>query len=182
MLIYKYLAATAFLFFTSTSHTVMVVKLADLHTMAKQSDVVLHGYVGDQRVVKDNMNRLITLTDVEVLDGIYGLKTGEVITIYQVGGEKDGLVMPLLGGHKYALGNEIIFFGLVLDGTYVSYGAGQGKLDIIEENLQAIVKEDLGNVIALGSGKSGQLFNPEPLLFENKDMLIDEIKLMVLEK
>src|SRR5688572_25083234 len=110
-----------FILLFSWPSSAILVKLTDLHTMAKRSDVVAHGRVGDQQVVEDNRGRLITLTSVEVYDGIYGAKTGEVIMVYQVGGEKNGLVMPLLGGHRYRFGEEVILFGLKLDNAYVSY-------------------------------------------------------------
>ncbi len=161
----------------------LIVKLTDLHTMAKQSDIVIHGYVGDQRVTTDELGRLITLTEVEVIDGLYGAKTGEVITVYQVGGQKNGLVMPILGGQRYALGQELFLFGLKMDESYVSYGAGQGKLDVVNDNGQELVIEDLGNVSAVRK-TSGKLdtFQPSPLSFQSKAMLIDEIKQMIKAK
>lgn len=166
--------------FAHASNT-LIVKLTDLNTMAKRSDIVIHGYVGDQNVVIDGMGRLITLTDVEVIDGFYGAKTGEVITMYQVGGQKNGVVMPMLGGHQYTVGQEVILFGLKLDNTYVSYGAGQGKLDVVMKRGQETVIEDLGNVSALtrdGNGKT-QATHPMPLEFSSKDLIMSEIKQMI---
>src|SRR5580704_13925926 len=85
----------------------VIVKLSDLHTMAKKSDIVIHGFVGEQVTVFSE-KRLITLTRIEIIDNLSGkkisgdvIKSGDVITVYQVGGEKDGLVMPILGGQKY---------------------------------------------------------------------------------
>lgn len=158
----------------------LIVHLSDLQTMAKRADMVAHGYVGEKRVVTDKLGRLITLTDIEVIDGIYSAKTGEIITVYQVGGEKDGVVMPLMGGHVYNIGQEVIIFGLVLGDTYVSYGAGQGKLDVVNENGHEIVKEDLGDVGAIDMKTGGQrVYKPEPLSFDGKEILKDEIRLML---
>lgn len=160
----------------------LIVQLADLQTMAKRSDIVAHGYVGDKRVKKDDLGRIITLTDIEVIDGLHGAKTGQIITFYQVGGEKDGLVMPLMGGHVYNVGQELIVFGLSLGDSFVSYGAGQGKLDITIERGQEIVREDLGDVHAVNKYSPRNVYKPTPLSFDNKEMLKDEIRLMIKER
>lgn len=157
-----------------------LVKLSDLHTMAKRSDIVVHGFVGEQRVETDDLGRLITLTDVEIIDGLRGVKSGDVITIYQVGGQKNGVVMPLLGGQNYNVGQEIFFFGLKLDTTFVSYGAGQGKLDIIHQGDHDVVREDLGNVATINTTAMGKTVSrPEPLMFEDSALFKDELKLMI---
>lgn len=170
----------ALAFFVGISCHALIVKLSDLHTMAKRSDVVVHGFVGEQRVVDDEMGRFVTLTDVEVIDGLHGAKTGEVITIYQVGGQKRGMVMPLLGGQTYIVGQEIYFFGLKLDNTYVSYGAGQGKFDVIHQSGEDLVVEDLGNVGAIVNGMGARVVSrPSPLVYSDAALFKEELKLML---
>ncbi len=166
------------LFLISSSANALLVKLTDLHTMAKRSDVVIQGYIGDQRVVTDDLGRHVTFTDVEVIDGLHGAKTGEVITIFQVGGEKDGIVMPLLGGQRYEVGREIFFFGLKIDKAFVSYGAGQGKLDIVREGKEDMVIEDLGDVESVS--KNGQVvMRPMPQTWTDVETLKKELKVML---
>ena len=169
-----------FLLFAHASNP-LIVKLTDLNTMARQSDIVAHGYVGEQNVVNDEMGRLITLTEIEIIDGIYGAKTGEIITVYQVGGYKKGVVMPLLGGHRYQIGQEVILFGLRLGNTYVSYGAGQGKLDVVSNRGQELVVEDLGDIGAIHNGPTGrpEVVSPTPLEFSSKELIMNEIKEMI---
>lgn len=164
----------------SASVQSIIVKLTDLNTMAKRSDIVIHGYVGDQSVVNDDMGRLITLTDIEVIDGFYGAKTGEIITMYQVGGSKNGVIMPMLGGQRYQLGQEVVVFGLKLDNTYVSYGAGQGKLDVIVDGVHETVVEDLGDVSAMTRDGNGAVnaVRPMPLSFSSKELILQEIQEM----
>jgi hypothetical protein len=159
----------------------VIVKLSDLQTMAAKSDIVFHGYVGDQRVNYDKMGRIITLTDIEVIDGLYGSKPGQIVTMYQVGGEHNGVVMPLLGGHVYRLGQEVILFGLTLKNTFVSFSAGQGKLDIRPGEDEEVVREDLGDISALGPSIDGSLgfSTPVPLTYSNTELLKDEIRLML---
>ncbi len=166
--------------FSQTSFALLV-KLADMHTMAKNSDVVVHGIVGDTQVITDEMGRNITLSHVEVVDGLYGAKTGQVIQVYQVGGAKDGVVMPVVGGQNFMLGQEVFFFGLKMDDAYVSFGAGQGKLNVERVNGQEVVTEDLGDVqTLLGLGKNGlRPISPMPLFFPEKEILKDEIRKML---
>ena len=167
--------------FLSSNTWAVIVKLSDLQTMAQKSDIVFHGYVGEQRVSYDKMGRIVTYTDLEVIDGLYGSKPGQVITVYQVGGEHNGVVMPLLGGHVYRLGQEVILFGLILKNSYVSFGAGQGKLDISPGLGEEEVKEDLGDVSTLGPSVGGSLgiAAPEPLTYSSTTLLKDEIRLML---
>lgn len=169
-----------FVFLMATTSHALLVKLSDMHTMAKRSDLVIHGYVGDQRVETDNLKRLVTLTDVEVIDGLHGAKTGEVITVYQVGGQKNGIVMPLVGGQRYDVGQEIFFFGLKLENAFVSYGAGQGKLDVIHEGGEDLVVEDLGDVEFVNESMGKNVVtHPMPLSFSNSDFFKEEVKLML---
>ncbi len=158
----------------------LIVHLSDLQTMAKRSNIVAHGYVGEKKVVTDKLGRLLTLTDVEVVDGLHGAKTGEIFTIYQVGGEKDGLVMPILGGHYYQIGQEIIFFGLSLGANFVGYGAGQGKLDIISRDGSEHVREDFGNISAVRPNY--QEYQPSPLEYDDVELLKSEIRLMLKDR
>ncbi len=152
--------------------------------MAQRSDVVIHGYVGQQKVMTDERGRNITLSDIEVVEGLYGAKTGEIITLYQVGGDKNGVISPLIGGQRYELGQEVIFFGLKLGESFVSYGAGQGKLDINQKASTEKVREDLGDVSAVDSHSSmgARAYRPAPLTFSDVDILKDEIKQMLKDR
>ena len=49
-----------------------VVVVDPLEVMAQQSEVVIHGVVYGQEVQQDENGRIITLTQVEVVDGIKG--------------------------------------------------------------------------------------------------------------
>jgi hypothetical protein len=153
--------------------------------MSIKSDVIVQGYIGNKRVEFDRMGRLITLTEVEVIDGIHGAKTGEVITIYQVGGEKNGLVMPIIGGHRYEFGNEVLFFGVDLDKKndrkFVSVGVGHGKFDIQNKERERSVLEDLGNigVIEKISNNPTRVVAPLPLNFSSLKVLKQEIELIM---
>lgn len=165
----------------SQSANSIIVKLSDMQTMAKNSDVIVHGYIGDQTISTDDMGRLITLTQIEVIDGLHGAKTGEVITIYQVGGQKNGVVMPIIGGQNYKFGEQVILFGLKLDDTFVSFGAGQGKFDLIKESNSDLIKEDLGNVHSIRKNSFGktEIIKPDPLTYNELEDFKNEIKLMI---
>jgi hypothetical protein len=163
------------------SSQALIVKLSDLHTMARRSDIVIHGYVGEQTVIIDEKGRPITLTDVEVIDKLYGdVKPQEVIRIYQVGGKAEGIAAPIVGGQRYEVGQEVMFFGLRLDNTFVSFGAGQGKFDIHREANQEAVVEDLGTVgVVSNNGRHMVVNPPSPLSFSDAEIFKDEVRLML---
>ncbi len=167
-------------FFIGVHAHATIVKLGDLHTMAKQSDIVVHGYVGEQEVVTDELGRLITLSKVAVIDGLHGVATGDVITVRQVGGQGHGVVMPILGGQSYSVGQEIFFFGLKTGQEFVSYGAGQGKLDVVHVGNEDLVVEDLGDVGALMNSAHGLTVGRAAALnFPSSAVFKDEVKLML---
>lgn len=179
--IFHYYMLIIFGMISLKSEAILVRKLADLNTMAQGSDLVVHGHVGEQEVKYDERGRLVTLTKVEVLDGLYGAKTGQIISLYQVGGSKDGIVSPLIGGQHYELGQELIFFGLEAGQSFVSFGAGQGKLDVDPSLGSDAVREDLGDVVAIDpqdiSGRSA--YHPSPLTYSDVDILKNEIRQML---
>lgn len=161
----------------------VVQKLADLNTMAQKCDAILHGYVGEQEVKLDEYGRPVTLTKVEVIDGLYGVKTGQVVTLYQVGGTLNGITLPIVGGQNYQVGQEVIFFGLKAGDSLVNFGAGQGKLDVSTSTHLDQVTEDLGTISALPSaGKTGESVRPLALSFPDVELLKNEIRLMVQER
>ena len=154
----------------------IMVQLSDLVTMTKRSDLVIHGYVGDTSVITDEFGRLITLTQIEVIDPIHNAKSGEIITVYQVGGEIPGLVAPILGGQNYSLGQEVILFGLTLDNKYVSYGAGQGKFDVVQNTNSSLVIEDLGDVEVLSPNNPLIHSFATPLIYDDVNIFKKEIR------
>lgn len=164
------------LMFSALNAQAIIVQLTDLHTMAKRSDVVIHGYVGQQTVSTDKYGRLITISEVAVIDGLYGAKNGDIINIYQVGGEKDGIVAPLIGGQSFSPAQELIFFGLRAGGNFVSIGGGQGKLDIDDKGQ---VTEDLGNVEVINPKNPSALFKPSPLSYTGVELFKNELREML---
>ncbi|MCA9508610.1 MAG: hypothetical protein KC505_09330 [Myxococcales bacterium] len=166
--------------FAFKSQAILVLKLADLNTMALKSDVVMHGYVGEQQSEIDQWGRVVTISKVEVIDALYGVKTGEVISLYQVGGSKDGVIAPIIGGQHYQVGQEIIFFGLKAGLNFVSFGAGQGKLDIESQAGRDMIREDIGDAVAFDS--QNKVYRPSPLTFNNVDILKSEIRSMLQQR
>lgn len=164
-----------FLLFSSLSFA-ETIQRSDLGAMSKKSDIIIHGYVGDQSVSEDKMGRIITLTQIEVIDALKKSKTGQIITVYQVGGTKDGVVSPIMGGQKFNFGEQVILFGLTVgDGKYVPYGKGQGKFDVKSEKF---ITEDLGDVSDISMQINGSLrtIHASPRTFDDLKLFKEEIK------
>lgn len=129
----------------------------DISTMSQQSEVIIHAVVGDQAVYEDEDGRLITLTTLEVIEGIQGIASGELVKVYQVGGELNGRVQKVLGQQQYRFGDEVMLFAVKLDDMIVSYGSGIGKFNVIRENSGIRVKEDIHDVISVKKLQNGQI-------------------------
>ncbi|MFZ9889319.1 MAG: hypothetical protein ACO3JL_17640 [Myxococcota bacterium] len=138
------------------AHATVVLR-ASLEEMSARSDVIVHGRVAEQTVVREPEVGLVTLTEVEVLDGLKGAKTGDVLTIYQVGGSLNGEHSWISGAHRHRLGDEMVFFAMRHKERVVGYGIGLGKYVVDREGRVPGVREDLSDVLRLTKGENGEL-------------------------
>ena len=142
-----------------------------LEQMTKESTVIFHGRVEAQQVVQEvGTDRILTLTAVEVLSEVKGLKKNEVVTIYQVGGTLDGQTLHVSGAVKFRKGEEFILFGVRFRDMIVTYGMGLGKYMVMKETDGTVVLPEFGNVHRVEpDGKGGfksanhKFPNPEDL-------------------
>lgn len=132
-----------------------VVVMHSLEEMTRRSELVVEARVADQRVVEEE-GRIITLTDIEVIDGLKGAKPGDVLTIYQVGGTLNGTRMWIEGAHRYEIGEQMIFFGVRHGARVVSYGVGLGKFRVIYDGSFHQVVEDLSGVVVMKANAQGE--------------------------
>ena len=134
-----------------------VVVVDPLEVMAQQSEVVIHGVVYGQEVQQDENGRIITLTQVEVVDGIKGATKGERVTVYQVGGTINGISQWIAGNHRFVNGEEFLLFGVQHENMIVSYGVGIGKFRIVRDAAGTVLVEDVNDVIAAYRQQNGQM-------------------------
>lgn len=154
------------------------VHIEDLKTMSHKSEVILHGKVVDQKVREERSGRLITLTEFEVLDGLKGVPPGRMVTLYQVGGELNGKVMRLSSQQIYESGDELMFFGVMLDEMIVSYGPGLGRFNVDRLGQLEGLTESFGDVIALKRDEDGNFIveHPKPRKFPSLDDFKQEVR------
>jgi hypothetical protein len=141
---------TALALGTPAAATVVVVPT--MEEMTHRSDVVVHAVVRDVVVEEPTPGRLITLTSLEVLDGLSGAKTGDVLTVYQVGGEKNGRVAWIAGAHRFVVGEELVVFAVrpaALEGRIVPYGIGFSLFRVVDGIDGRHVDEIGGDVVQL---------------------------------
>jgi hypothetical protein len=135
-----------------------------LEQMTRESEVIVHARVLDQRVTwSDDHARILTLTRIQTLQGLKGATKGETLTIYQVGGELDGLVYRIPGALAFAPGEEIVFFAVRLESWIVSYGMGVGKYLVVDEKGTRTVEARFGDVAFVGRTPTGELVAAAPL-------------------
>jgi hypothetical protein len=132
-----------------------VVVLHSLEEMSRTSEVIVHARVAE-RSVREEGHGVVTLTELEVIDGLKGAKAGDVLTVYQVGGELDGVRKWIEGAHEYAIGEEVVLFAVRHQDRVVSYGVGVGKFRVVYDGAFRRVIEDLGDVVVLEPDAKGE--------------------------
>ena len=113
-----------------------IVVLPTLEEMTHRSDVVVHGIVRDQKVIEDRPGRIVTVTSIEIVDGIAGAKAGDVITVHQLGGQLGKQQAWIAGAHHFSIGEELVFFGNTIPkkpGVVVPYGIGFGIFNVVDD-------------------------------------------------
>jgi hypothetical protein len=177
-----------------------------LERMATRADVIVHAVVEEQSVTTGEVaGRVLTLTRLKVLMGLKGARTGETLTLYQVGGRQGDRVVRVIGANTFRVGEEIVLFGarfLAQDtvkflhgarrggvpwatlhpagGFIVTYGIGLGKFAIDRSGPVPMAREDLGDVaVLLSTGKGGLV--PGPLVRREQplDIFLDEVRALV---
>lgn len=149
------LAATA-----SSATEVMHVPLA---RMATQSDVIVEAQVLGHKVTWDDSHtRILTLTQIRVLQALKGASKGEVLTIYQVGGSLDHMTLAIPGALHFVDGEQMVFFAMRFRTMIVSYGMGLGKYRIDTTGPTPMVLPEYGDVEFVKRRPDGS-FAPAPI-------------------
>ncbi|MFH1811838.1 MAG: hypothetical protein ABIJ09_24080 [Pseudomonadota bacterium] len=118
-----------------------------LEQMTAEAEVVVHARVGAQQVTWDqDHTRILTLTSIEVIEGIKGARKGDLLTIYQVAGTLDGVTFRIPGALDFAPGDEMVFFAQRFEDKIVSYGMGLGKYRVQGQGPDKVVMPEFGDV------------------------------------
>jgi len=142
----------------ATPATATLVQVVGLEQMARESDVVVHARVGAQQVTWDkDHQRVLTLTSIEVLDGVKGARKGDRMTIYQVGGTLDGVTFRIIGALQFVPGEQMVFFAKRFEDKLVSYGMGLGKYSVTERDGQLLAEPVYGDVAFVKRTAEGAL-------------------------
>lgn len=119
-----------------------------LRQMAAESEVIVRAMVRDRAVTWDERHeRILTRSRLEVLDPIKGAEPGEVLTLYQVGGELDGVIMPISGGLAFEPGEHVLLFAMRFGREVVTYGVGLGKYRVTSLGREPAVVAAYGEVV-----------------------------------
>lgn len=158
-----------------------VVALTSLEEMTHRSDVVMHAVVTGQKVVEDRPGRIVTLTTFEVKDGISGVKAGDVVTVFQVGGRLGDQQSWIAGAHKFKVGEELVFFGSRMGKTselVVPWAIGYGLFSILDDVDGRHVHEIAGDVSAMSTDAAGnaKLVALTPRTFQNLEVFKAELR------
>ena len=126
--------------------------------MSQQAEVIIHGRVLGQKVHWDKTHtRILTLSQIEIIEKIKGPALPTTITLYQVGGRLDGLSMHILGALKFNQGEEIVLFAETFEDMIVTFGVGLGKYLVSERNAIQWIEPVYGDVAFVQPGPQGLL-------------------------
>lgn len=126
-----------------------IVRINDLDHMVENSDIIAHVVVGDKSEKVDKDGRPIELSTLEVLEGLKGVKTGQLITLYQLGGSGQQGAFHIAGQSSFRLGEEIVLFGMKYKDMFVTYGVGLGKFRVVRDGEKTKVVEDIADLMAI---------------------------------
>lgn len=132
-----------------------VVVLHSLERMTATAELIVQVRVHDSRTLREQ-GRTITLTEVEVVEGLKGAKAGDVLTIYQVGGIHDGQRTQVIGSYEYEDGEEFLLFAVRHGDRVVSYGVGVGKYEIARSPAGIDVVPAYGDVAVMTPRAGGK--------------------------
>ncbi len=158
-----------------------VVVQPSLEQMTHKSQVIIHAVVEDQSVTLGEGGRILTLSRLRVKDGVKGVaKANDTVTLYQVGGTKDGRTMSIPGVNTFTVGEEVIVFGDVFlaqdtvtflqterkaevpaatlnpsAGWLVTFGIGLGKYVVARDGQTPMAVEQVGDVATAVQGPNG---------------------------
>jgi hypothetical protein len=162
---------------TALDANATVISQNTIEEMVVKADVVVHARVVDQQVKEDGA-RILTLTQIEIIDGLKGAAKGDLLTIYQVGGTVNGKTQRILGTHQHAVHEEMLLFAMKYRDGLVSFGVGAGKFLVLRETNTARVIEDVQDVAVLRSGQNGrnEIVDAEPRELESLPALKRQIR------
>ena len=122
--------------------------------LVSQSQVVAHGRVASIRVAWDIRHENIWTHYGIVLEEALKGSPGRVLEIQEPGGELDGVRMEIVGAPRYALGEEVVVFASSTTIGLRTCGWGQGRFVVEGRPGQRRVRNDLGDVQLMYSGKA----------------------------
>jgi len=174
------LAVTIFAFIAlivSTAFATTVVHY-NWDQMVDKSDVVVTGTVIDKyshwNAAKTKIYTTTTVAVSSILKGV----TGETVEVRQLGGEVDGVGAKLLGTPEYTLGESVVLFLEPRpDGAFITVGLSQGKCHLIQKQGtdRFYVKRSVKpQGLSLVTKVKGKIIDPEIILFDELQMLIDQ--------
>lgn len=114
--------------FSARTANATTMRYASLEALYEVSDAVVRGVVVDHHTYRTD-TRMLTDWTVEVQEVLAGEAPTE-ITVRQVGGELDGLVMHIPGDAQLADGDPVLLFLQAADGVFYLTALGQSALAV----------------------------------------------------
>jgi hypothetical protein len=109
-----------------------IMRYLDVEDLTRLSSDVIHGRVVDLSTYwSPDHTKIYTAIKVEVKERFKGsIASGQTITITQLGGEKDGMMLDFAGRPQFALGEMVVLFTTRSSSHLLIVGLKQGKMRV----------------------------------------------------
>lgn len=111
----------------------IVVRFGDVQSMAWGSDAVVHGMVTDVNVERDHLGRIMTWTELTVLDARsaagHPVARNESLWLAQLGGTLQGETFSVPGTTEFVVGDELVLCVVAMNrwpGVVIPHTLGAG--------------------------------------------------------
>jgi hypothetical protein len=159
-----------------------VVVVPEMPELVSKVDVIVHAKVLAQTFAQEG-GRVWTHTTLQVVDGLKGAKLGDTLVVHQLGGRMGDRQMWIPGAHKFAVGEELMFFGMrwAKGGAdaVIPFGVGYGLFDVVaDEAGRLVVREIVGDVVAYKQAADGTRAPTQltPRAWPSVDAFKDEVR------
>ncbi|MGH9839653.1 MAG: hypothetical protein ACREEM_12805 [Blastocatellia bacterium] len=151
----------------------------DIEDLARFSSDIFHG-----KVISTNTfwnaehTRIYTAAQVRINESFKGAaRRDQVVTVTQLGGEKDGIRMDYAGRPEFSTNESVVLFATrARNGDLTVVALKQGKLNVEG----AEVKRDFSGLTLIDSsdagGAGGAGKNPRPLALKTARLSLDELR------
>ena len=150
-----------------------IMQYLEVEDLARLSSDIFHGQViSTVTYWNDQHTRIYTSVRVRIDESFKGsTRRSEIITVTQLGGERDGVKMDYSGRPEFSVGESVILFTeRGKNNDFVVIGLKQGKMRVEGSE----VTRDFSGITLVDRASQGR--NPQPIAVKSNRIRLDELR------